>query len=97
MTGLPQPALSMMPAAMRAKHRARAQREIARYLCGVKWTDGFCEAALAPDCRCQQTAHAVLAMIERSGVIPVWEYDAELRRLLATCQPTLEPAEGLGL
>jgi len=97
MTGLPKPALSMMPPAMRAKHRARAQHDIARYLCGMKWTDGFCEASLAPDCRCQKAAHAILAAIEISGVIPVWEYDAELRRLLATCQPTLEPAEGLGL
>ncbi|MBN9458493.1 MAG: hypothetical protein J0I54_17825 [Bosea sp.] len=97
MTGLPQPALTMMPAAMRAKHRARAQREIARYLCGVKWTDGFCEAALAPDCRCQKAAHAILAMVEGVGIVPVWEYDAELRRLLAACQPSLEPAEGLGL
>lgn len=97
MTGLPQPALGMMSPAMRAKHRARAQRDIARYLCTVKWTDGFCEAAHAPECRCQQAAHAILAAIEISGVIPVWEYDADLRRLLASCQPMLEPAEGLGL
>lgn len=97
MTSLPQPALTMMSPAMRTKHRARAQRDIARYLCGMKWTDGFCEAQYAPECRCQLTAHAILAAIEISGVIPVWEYDADLRRLLAACQPTLEPAEGLGL
>lgn len=95
MTGLPQPALAMMPAAMRAKHRARAQRDIARYLCAVKWTDGFCLGDIE-GCKCQQAAHAILAVMETAGVIPVWEYDAELRRMLATCQPLLEPAEGFG-
>ncbi|CAM5767096.1 hypothetical protein [Bosea minatitlanensis] len=94
MTGLPQPALVMMSPAMRAKHRARAQRDIARYLCGVKWTDGFCLGD-AEGCKCQQAAQAILAGLERVGVIPVWEYDAELRRLLA-CRFPLEPAEGFG-
>jgi hypothetical protein len=58
-----------------AKHDARAVAAMARELCSVHFTDGFCEPRDRPDCKCVRLANGCLQSMKSVGVKPVWVFD----------------------
>jgi hypothetical protein len=53
----------------------RSTDAIARQLCSMHFTDGFCEPRANPDCRCNKLAEGCISAMKTVGVVPVWLHE----------------------
>ena len=55
----------------------RSTDAIARELCSMHFTDGFCEPSADPECRCNRLAAGCLRAMSVVGVVPVWVHEPQ--------------------